>query len=71
MPLTKRRRNQLWYGYVIGMVLLYGLTFGLVTLIMGSAALGFLAGFGSLFVSMIGFLILMRVLGTSARPGGR
>jgi hypothetical protein len=66
--LTKRRRERFWFYYIIAMVVCYGLCFGLATLVSGSAAIGFLVGFGSLFVSMLGFLILMRWLGRPVAP---
>lgn len=71
MSLTKRQRNRLWNGYIVGMVVFYAVTFGVATLVSGSAAIGFVAGFASLFVSMIGFLIVMRRLAappTSSSP---
>jgi hypothetical protein len=67
MPLTKRQRNRLWNGYIVGMVVFYAVTFGVATLLFGSAAVGFVAGFISLFISMIGFLVVMRRL--AATPG--
>jgi hypothetical protein len=68
MPLTKKKRDRLWNGYIVGMIVFYGLTFALGTFLSGSATIGFVAGFASLFVSMIGFLILMRRLGAPSSP---
>ena len=62
--MTKKQRDRLWNGYIVGMVAFYALTFAVVTVVFNSPAIGFVAGFISLFISMIGFLILMRVLGT-------
>jgi hypothetical protein len=68
MPLTKKRRDRLWNGYIVGMIGFYALVFGVGTVLSGSPTIGFVAGFASLFVSMIGFLILMRRLGASSAP---
>jgi hypothetical protein len=68
MPLTKRQRNRLWNGYIVGMVAFYALTFAVATVITGSPALGFVAGFVSLFISMIGFLVGMRRLAATPPP---
>ena len=38
MPLSKRRRNQLWYGYVLGMVVFYELAM----IVLGFTVAGFL-----------------------------
>jgi drug/metabolite transporter (DMT)-like permease len=60
MPITKRQRNRFWNLYIVGMIAFYALAFVTGLVLTGSAAVGFVASFASLFVSMIGFLVLMR-----------
>jgi hypothetical protein len=58
MPLSKRRRNQFWYGYVLGMVVFYELAM----LVLGFTVAGFLVAFFGIALMTIGFVILMRRL---------
>jgi hypothetical protein len=56
MPLGKKQRNRLWYGYVIAMVVYYELAM----IVLGYTVPGFLAAFTGIAVITFGFVVYMR-----------